>query len=245
MKALIVCRSKEQAVTRIRTALAGLAFAALAFAGAANAAQIVLTPSSVIGDSGSYVSGSTDNFNAGSIFDQQTGAVSDVFNSNTYWINPDNGPANAFITVDLGGDYSLTSADLFNTHNSQYGDRGTGDFTIVAGNAVTLGPDGYFISGPQTTLFSGTLNAAPVSDPISSQTFAALSADGFRYLEFLPTSVASYNAPCCGANVYGLNELRLFGSAVPEPGSWALMLFGFGGLGIVLRASRKPAAIAA
>ena len=232
-------------MTMIRTALAGLAFASLAFAGSANAAQIILTPGDVIGSSGSYMEGpSADNFSPGSIFDQQTGPVSDVFNSNTYWINPDNGSADAFITIDLGGEFSLTSADLFNTHNGPYGDRGTGDFTIIAGNAVTLdGAYGYVISGPHTVVFSGTLNAAPVSDPISAQTFDALNTNGFRYLEFLPTSVASINNPCCGANVYGLNELRVF--AVPEPGAWALMLFGFGGLGMVLRSRRKPAAFAA
>jgi len=228
----------------LKLAIMGAAAAvSLAFAGAASANQIILSPSDVIGSSGSYDGGPTSNmFAPGSIFDQQTGPVSDVFDANTYWLNPDNGPTNAFITIDLGATYSLTSADLFNTHNTIYGDRGTGDFTIIAGNSVTGSPGSEVLSGPTTVLFSGTLTAAPVSDPIAAQSFSALSGAGFRYLEFLPTSVATANGPCCGANVYGLNELRVFDAAVPEPATWALMLVGFGGLGAALRRRRGMAA---
>ena len=34
-------------------------------------------------------------------------------------------------------------------------------------------------------------------------------------------------------------------AGVPEPASWALMLTGFGGLGAMLRARRRPAAATA
>jgi hypothetical protein len=197
--------------------------------GSANASQLIPDPSNVIGSSGSYGQGAGYDFTAGSIFSQQTGPVTDVFSAGTYWLNPDNGPANAFITIDLGAAYSLSSFDLFNTHNTQYGDRGTGAFTIIGGNTITGTAGDYVLSGSTTLLASGTLTAAPVSDPISGQIFASLSSGDFRYLEFLPTSVASANNPCCGANVYGLNELRI--SAVPEPATWALMILGFAGIG--------------
>jgi len=214
--------------------MAAAAVTFIAMAHGASATQIDLTPASVIGSTGAYGSG----FSASNIFDQQTGQVSDVFSSN-YWINPDNGPANASITIDLGSVYQLTSADLFNTHNSNYGDRGTGDFTIIGGNSVVADAGGFILSGPTTTIFSGMLTAAPVSDPISAQTFASLSTGDYRYLEFLPTSVATANNPCCGANVYGLNELRLSGnaavSAAPEPGTWALMFGGLAMIGGMLR----------
>ena len=129
----------------------------------------------------------------------------------------------------MGAAYSLGSFDLFNTHNTQYGDRGTGAFTIIGGNTITGSAGDYVLSGSTTLLAGGTLTAAPVSDPISGQTFASLNSGDFRYLEFLPTSAASANAACCGSNVYGLNELRI--SAVPEPATWALMILGFAGIG--------------
>lgn len=202
----------------------------------ATAATVVvnLTPANVIGSSGSYSPG----FAAGNIFDQQTGPVADVFGVN-YWINPDNGPANAFITIDLGAAYSLATFELFNTHNTGYGDRGTGAFTIVAGNSVSdLGAGNYTLSGTTYVIANGVLTAAPVSDPISGQMFAATNPGTFRYLQFLPTSVASANAACCGSNVYGLAELRI--AAVPEPATWAMMLAGFGLVGFGLRRRAKP-----
>lgn len=220
------------------------AFAVLALTSvSAHAAQLILTPASVIGSSGSYQNTATaqpGDFDAGNIFDQQTGDVVDqhAYTSPpvTYWLNGDNGPANAFITVDLGGVYTLSNFQLYNTHNAQYYDRGTGDFSILGSN------DPLF--GTSIQLVSGTLNSAAVTgspfDPITGQTFASLSGQSVRYLQFLPTSVASAGNPCCGTNVYGLNELRVFGSAVPEPGTWALMIVGMGLMGGALR-RRRPA----
>jgi hypothetical protein len=43
----------------------------------------------------------------------------------------------------------------------------------------------------------------------------------------------------------GTNESVTFNASVPEPASWALVLVGFGGLGAVLRGSRKKAVAAA
>jgi hypothetical protein len=45
--------------------------------------------------------------------------VVDVFGA-SYWLNPDNGPANAYIVIDLGAAYHIVSIDLFNTHNSEF-----------------------------------------------------------------------------------------------------------------------------
>jgi len=47
------------------------------------------------------------------------------------------------------------------------------------------------------------------------------------------------NVFCCGAGV------QLTGlSPVPEPATWAMMLFGFGGLGVAMRSFRKETAVA-
>jgi len=42
-----------------------------------------------------------------------------------------------------------------------------------------------------------------------------------------------------GGNLSG--TLSFFQAAVPEPGTWAMMLLGFGGIGMVLRRRRRPA----
>ncbi|MBC7519830.1 MAG: PEP-CTERM sorting domain-containing protein [Sandarakinorhabdus sp.] len=194
---------------------------------AATAAPIILAPANVVGSSGFYTLCCT--FQPGNILDQQTGTVTESFGGG-YWLNPDNGPANAYITVKLGtGAVALSSLELYNTHNGPYGDRGTGDFSIYGSN---------FVSGGQlvapTLILSGTLAAQSVAGPTVAQTFAA--SGTYRYLSFNPTSVASANATCCGANVFGLNELRVVGTAtVPEPQSWILLIAGFGLVGAAMR----------
>jgi hypothetical protein len=204
--------------------------ASMLTAGMANAAQIVLSPSSVVSTSGAY----HPQFAAGNIFDNQIGPVYDEDGYLGYWLNPDNGPANAYITFDLGRVINLTGFVLFNTHNSVSGDRGTGDFSIFGSNAIAGGE----LVAP-TVVISATLAGQPIAGPMIAQSFQASGA--YRYLRFNPTSVRSSpdnpNGPyatCCGANVYGLNELRVFGS-VPEPQSWALMIAGFGLIGTISR----------
>jgi hypothetical protein len=194
------------------------------------AGLLSLSPSNVIGGSipygGNWQSGS---FNATLILNQQTGAVSDAFGS-SYWLNPDGGRADAYIVIDLGATYQVTSLDLFNTHNSNYGDRGTGNFQIRAGNSVVdLGGPGFDLTGSTTVILNGTLVAAPVVDPIAGQSFSVSDTNGYRYLRFEPLSVATANTSCCGANNYGLNELRVFGAeasapqSTPEPAAFVLM----------------------
>jgi hypothetical protein len=213
------------------------AAAMLALPVAASAAQVSLAPSNVVGSSGYYTA--CCNFNPGSILDQQAGTVTESFGAG-YWLNPDNGPSNAYITVKLGtgtNGVSLTGLDLYNTHNGNYGDRGTGNFSIYGSNHISGGQ----LVAP-TLILSGTLTAATVAGPLVAQTFAA--SGTYRYISFNPTSVSTApdgafgnGVSCCGANVYGLNELRVFGSetAVPEPQSWILLIAGFGLVGAAMR----------
>jgi hypothetical protein len=207
------------------------------------AAQITLTTANVVGGSGSY-GGTWDagTFNAKEILDQQTGPISEPAQQN-YWLNPDNGPVNPYIVVDLGAAYRIGSLELFNTHNAQHNDRGTGNFQIRAGNAVTSTvSNGLQVTGPTVVLVSGTLlGITQANDPIDSQTFGVSNNNQFRYLVFEPLSVAVGGAPCCGSNVYGLDELRVFdaplSSSVPEPGTFSLM--SAAGAALLWRARRR------
>ncbi len=209
---------------------------AIMLATSANAAQVSLSPSSVVGSSGAL----HPQFAAGNIFDNQTGPVYDEDGYLGYWLNPDNGPANAYITFDLGRVINLRSFVLFNTHNSVSGDRGTGNFSIFGSNSIAAGR----LVAPSLVL-SATLAGQPMAGPMIAQPFQATGS--YRYLSFNPTSVKSSpdnpngpNFTCCGANVYGLNELRVFGS-VPEPQSWAMMIAGFGLIGAASRRRARRA----
>jgi len=206
---------------------------------AAPAAQVILTPGSVIGDTGSYNYPATAHpgfFTAGSIFDQQSGPITEPLQAG-YWINGDNGPAAAFITIDLGAQRAGLSFDLFNTSNGGYNDRGTGNFSLVGANAVALdGANGFTLAGPVTTLVSASLTAESGTGIHAAQSFTAVGG-AFRYIQFRPTSVASAVPICCGLiNNYGLNEVRVFATdTVPEPAAWSLLIAGFALTGVALR----------
>ncbi len=194
----------------------------------AHGAQISLVPANVIGTSGSYPD---PRFPASNILDTQTGDVHEIGQSASptssgFWLNPDNGPANAYITIDLGAEYQLSEIDLFNTHNGDYNDRGTGDFLIVGSKQATDTGGGNFEITPGTavTLVSGTLTAANNgTDPIPAQAFSVTNTGFYRYIAFEPKSVAVSGTECCNGSTtsYGLNELRAFGTT-PEPASFAL-----------------------
>ena len=201
--------------------------------------QIPLSPGNVIGFLGEYNS----LFPASSILDHQTGTINEPAQDGSYWLNSDNGPANAYIVIDLGAAFHLGSFDLFNTHNAFYNDRGTGAFSIEASNSIAPGSGtGSDLSGSIVTLVSGTLLSASLSsDPLLDQTFVSSDPGSYRYIRFSPHTVAASGQPCCGTNVYGLNELRAFdapASGVPEPGSIAFL----GGGLVVLGMLRKRTA---
>ena len=215
-----------------------------AAASSASAQQISLSPANVIGGNGSYSGGGTENpFNAGSfpatnVLDTQSGDVSEP--GSGYWLNNDVAGANdqdAFIVIDLGQAYQLGEIQLYNTHNTQFNDRGTGDFTITGANDIAPAAAGSYGSDivGGTQIVAGTLTGVTqANDPIDPQSFNVTDTTAYRYLRFDAETVASGGAPCCGANNYGLNEIRVF--QVPEPAG--LGLLALGGLGLLARRRR-------
>ena len=206
---------------RIVRGLTILLLAGFMGSSAAWGGQIVLNSSDVIGASGSYYgSWNEPQFGAQNVLSQQTGSIHEDWGDYSYWINPDNGPANAYIVIDLGAAYQVTSIVLFNTHNGWANDRGTGAFQIEAGNSVGATGAGYDITGALSTILSGSLTADSNSNYyLTPQSFTVSAPGAYRYLRFEPLGQAVSSRPCCGANVYGLNEIRIF-SDVPEPATW-------------------------
>lgn len=126
-----------------------IAAAAVVFfiATSADAAQIVLNSASVVGSTGS-LNYNGYSYGAGNIFNAQQGAIkTEVTGDGSHWLNPDR-PGTAYITVDLGTATDNLQFDLFNSHNGEYNNRGTGQFEIWAGNELMAdGANGYTLGG--------------------------------------------------------------------------------------------------
>lgn len=211
--------------------------------------QIVLTPASVIGGTGSFASNpfNVGQFQAGNVFDNQLAAAIPEPNQNPgdadggYWLGKE-GDFNEFIVVDLGATTTISSFDIFNTHNANNDDRGTRDFQIFGANAIApiasgeTGAGGFDLSGPTDLLVSSTLAfQTSVNDPIEPQNFASLSSTGVRYLRF--NAVNQY-----GNVGLGLNELKVFDASTPPvaaPEPTTLGLLGLGALPVGLAAIRR------
>jgi hypothetical protein len=114
---------------------------------------------------------------------------------------------------------------------------------IYAAFNSTTGGEQWTIYGSNT---AGTIGSAtlPTTKTLigsgGNESVNTLLTGGFRYYDFVSTVAAG---GASGGNVL-LKSLTV--TSVPEPGAWALMLTGFGGLGVMLRRRRAQAiAIAA
>ena len=92
------------------------------------------------------------------------------------------------------------------------------------------GPGGVTYTGTQLGLVSGAANGAQT---------AANTNGVFDFFFTKPVTSITFTS---GANSY---EIASISAAVPEPGVWAMMLVGFGGMGAAMRSRRKAAAAVA
>jgi hypothetical protein len=130
------------------------------------------------------------------------------------------------------------------------------------------GVDRYFILGPAISelnniSFSGNSLLASDTRSYFSDSVLQISADflgspkgfadlgstakfssgGFSYSEIGRRYSAQFSGEITGFSVRSANgpgEVNVFFSAIPEPATWAMMLAGFGVVGIGLRRRRKP-----
>jgi hypothetical protein len=204
----------------------------------ATAQLITLTPSNVIGSSpwGDGTNspwawnavGSGNQYQASTIFSQQTGSVSGLdtaWTGNTWFPSPNVGGTGAsknsgYVVIDLGAAYYLSSIELFNgTATYQH----TGTFDLLASNSIINASDvsnyGQILSGP-TLLGSTSLPFADGENPVTGHAYYPSSITAYRYLQ-INISAAGSSGNIQGAS---LSEVRFTGiSAIPEPSTYAAM----------------------
>lgn len=204
-----------------------LGFAAAAALGFSASAAVVTFdfqtpgPNADAGNSHTYTAGSPAISITATAFPtlQPTGAPNDLFDKSG--TGDENGLG---LTSDPSGEHEISGANFIQIDVTALPAGST--YTFSMGSTTT--PEGWDVFGSNTngvlgaSLFTGTDEG--VEHGIS----------GFKYYDF--------EAVGAGANVL-LHDFVVT-TAVPEPATWALMLVGVGGLGAMLRTSRKPAGAA-
>jgi len=117
-------------------------------------------------------------------------------------------------------------------------------FTLLGGAAFTAAEFNLLTGSDSTiditlTALGGGTNTFSVNNPTGSNVFDIIAGSGEAYTS------ASFSTTGGGFNTF--KQLRLvLGQAtppVPEPATWAMMLLGFGGIGMAMRRRRRSSAL--
>ena len=142
----------------------------------------------------------------------------------------------ATLTFDLGGEFAL---DAIKVWNYNFGREEFASTLDRAANAFTLAIslDGLAFTEVLTGAFARGTGA-----PLGAETFDF--AGRARFIRLGLNGNHQQYPEIYGYSPIGLSEVRFEGAAVPEPGVWALLICGFGGVGAVLRRRRTTASFA-
>ncbi len=143
------------------------------------------------------------------------------------------------------GQADVSSGDADGTINQITFNILNGTASLITFNLLPLGPqatspDAQSVTvsflGPNGNLSTQIFNLNPSGNNFYGiRTTAGEQLTGLSFGSFQPT----------GSGIQALNQVRLnLTPAVPEPGTWAMMLLGFGGIGYSMRRRRKSTAIA-
>ena len=101
-------------------------------------------------------------------------------------------------------------------------------FTDAAGNPLGAG---YTFTGSDIALLIPALANGDQSDPNTNPVVTFNFAD--------PTVVGGMQLTSNGTNAFEIDNIAI--NPVPEPATWAMMLFGFGAVGVAMRRRKAPA----
>jgi hypothetical protein len=125
-----------------------------------------------------------------------------------------------------------------------------GQASFAASNQSPLDVGTIFLTGGGTfnsaefNLFNAASDTSSVAITVNGVTQNFALANGQNFFGFSATggdTITSIAFNTNGSGVADLRQLRLGGlsAAVPEPGTWALMLVGFGAVGVSMRRRRR------
>lgn len=148
------------------------------------------------------------------------------------------------------GQADVASADADGTLNQiSFNILNGGSASLITFNLVPLGP-----RSPGTDAQSVTVSFLGIDGNLSTQIFN-LSPNGNNFFGIEATAgeqltgLAFGNFQPTGSGIQALNQVRLnltqATPAVPEPGTWAMMLLGFAAVGSSLRRSRRSTLVQA
>jgi PEP-CTERM motif len=126
-------------------------------------------------------------------------------------------------------------------------DVGASPFSAVIDFHNTLGGDYYasLTTADPAVFFTNLTIYALVAGSPSGPAVMQYSGGPTHAITLLPASFGSgdYRLTFGGTTAGGGGEAGTlsFFAAVPEPGTWAMMLFGFAGIGLAMRRRRRPA----
>jgi hypothetical protein len=140
-----------------------------------------------------------------------------------------NDPPNAFCGINAAGNCDLVSAV---------------DGRIVLLNSLTQGLTDYFYAeAGNSAVGSLTLSVFDLNNNLLASALNGLpnGANGRTTFEISRASADIAFFSISGGDTFGVNEIRIETplGAVPEPATWAFMIFGFGAIGGALRRNRK------
>ena len=128
----------------------------------------------------------------------------------TFWLGREQ-TENETLTFDLGSIFSISSVDLYNTHNGINNDRGTVNFKIWISTPLPPTPDNNPSSSFGTLVLSNTLVFFPSTDPNPRQSFSFSPTLG-RYVTFRAENFVFNTFHGDGGT--GLSEIVLHGQGV-------------------------------
>ena len=139
-------------------------------------------------------------------------------------MRPAFGSTGRFLSVLAGGDVTINALTPWNTLSFNYG-------SADAYNTLTV----FFNGGASSQSFTGS----QLIGGLANGNTASTATNGLVYLYGFTGGITGIRLQS-SQNSFEIDNLRI--NAVPEPGTWAMMLLGFGAVGYAMR-RRKPVAV--